>query len=288
MKAMLIDSTRCIGCRSCQVACKQWNGLEAEVTKNLPSQKNEVPTFEDLGYQNPRGLSAKTWTLMTFTEFEVNNQMQWVFNKKQCMHCGVDAGEDRNKWPSCVVSCPVQALEKTKEGPVIWHNDRCIGCRYCMLACPFQVPKFEWDSVWPKIRKCTMCYDRLTQGSEGVNEPACSKACPTDAIMTGEREDMLREAHSRINAFPDKYYDQVYGENELGGTCVLHLSSVPLGKLGYPENLPQESLAGTTSTAMKGLPYFITALSLGMIGIYTARRNKIESELKESEGKSNG
>src|SRR4030042_947422 len=120
MKAMLIDSTRCLGCRGCQVACKQWNGLE---------------------------------------------------------------GEDRNKWPACVVSCPVQALEKTKEGPVIWHTERCIGCRYCMLACPFHIPKFEWDKAWPQIRKCTMCFDRLKQGKEGFTEPACSKTCPTDAIV---------------------------------------------------------------------------------------------------------
>ena len=284
MKAMLLDSTRCIGCRSCQVACKQWNGLESEETRFLPSQKDIAPEFEDRGYQNPRELSDKTWTLMTFTEIDENDQFQWVFNKQQCMHCGVDAGEDRDKWPSCVISCPVQALEKTPEGPVIWHDDRCIGCRYCMLACPFQVPKFEWHSVWPKIRKCNMCYDRLTQGQEGFNEPACSKACPTDAIISGEREDLLTDARNRIQAHPDKYHNHIYGENELGGTCVLHLSSVPLAKLGYPENLPDVSLAGTTSMAMKGLPYIITALSLGMIGVYTARRNKIESELKESEG----
>ena len=279
MKAMLLDTIRCIGCRSCQVACKQWNGLEAEDTKSLPSQKDEVPEFENLGYQNPRGLSDKTWTLITFTEFENENGEieQWVFDKQQCMHCGVKPAteENRDSWPSCVISCPVQALEKTDEGPVIWHDDRCIGCRYCMLACPFQIPKFEWDKAWPKIRKCTMCYDRLTQGQEGFSEPACSKACPTDSIVTGEREELLAEAHQRINANPDKYHDHVYGENEVGGTCVLHISSVSMDMLGYPADLPTVSLAGTTGWAMKGLPYIITALSLGMIGVYTARRKKI-------------
>jgi len=175
-------------------------------------------------------------------------------------------------------------LEKTEEGPVIWHTERCIGCRYCMLACPFHIPKFEWDKAWPKIRKCTMCFDRLTQEKEGFTEPACSKACPTDAIVTGEREELLTEAHRRLVDNPGKYYQHIYGEKEVGGTCVLHLSSVPFEQLHYPTDLPTESLAVNTSWAMKGLPYVIVALSLGMIGVYSARRRKIESELKESEG----
>lgn len=289
MRAMLLDATRCIGCRSCQVACKQWYGLEAEETKFLPSQKDVAPEFEDRGYQNPRGLSDKTWTLITFTELEDDNgKFEWVFNKKQCMHCGIDDTGDRNKWPACVVSCPVQALEKTKEGPVIWHDDKCIGCRYCMLACPFQIPKFEWDKAWPKIRKCRMCYERMlgaeqTPGKEDFIEPACSKACPTDAIITGERTELLAEARRRMAANPGKYNDHVYGEKEVGGTCVLHLSSVPLEKLGYPADLPDYSPAVYTSTAMKGLPYIIVALSLGMIGVYSARRKKVE----ESEGSIN-
>jgi formate dehydrogenase iron-sulfur subunit len=283
MKAMLIDSTRCLGCRGCQVACKQWNGLEGEETSFLPSQKAVAPEFARRGYQNPRDLSAKTWTLLTFNEVELGGRLQWVFGKQQCMHCGLDA-EDRDKWPACVVSCPVQALEKTKEGPVIWHTERCIGCRYCMLACPFHIPKFEWDKAWPRIRKCTMCFDRLKQGKEGFTEPACSKTCPTDAIVWGERDELLAEAHRRLEENPGKYYQHIYGEHEVGGTCVLHLSSVPFEQLHYPTNLPDEPLAVNTSRAMKAPPYVIVGLSLGMIGVYSARRRKIESEAKEREG----
>ena len=292
MKAMLLDSTRCIGCRSCQVACKQWNSLEAEETSFLPSQKGTAKAFVDRGYQNPRDLSDKTWTLITFNELEKDGRVHWAFSKLQCMHCGTDA-EDRNKWPACVVSCPVRALEKTPEGPVIWHEDRCIGCRYCMLACPFQIPKFEWDKPWPRIRKCTMCFDRITQGQDAMTEPACSKVCPTDAIVTGERGKLLAEARQRMRDNPGKYNSHIYGENEVGGTCVLVLAAngVSFDELRYPVGLPTEALANQTSWAMKGLPYAIVGLLVGMAGVYTARRNKIESQSstkEESEVGTNG
>jgi len=283
MKAMLIDATRCIGCRGCQVACKQWNSLEGEETSFLPSQKETAGEFANRGYQNPRDLSAKTWTLITYNEVEIKGRLEWVFGKLQCMHCGTDSN-DRNKWPACVVSCPVKALEKTPEGPVIWHEDRCIGCRYCMLACPFQIPKFEWHQAWPRIRKCTMCYDRLLHGQGALWEPACSKACPTDAIVTGQRDALITEAWRRIRSNPGDYVNHVYGEHEAGGTCVLHLSNVTFDKLHYPTNLPNKSLANYTSWAMKGLPYVIVTLLAGMAGIYTVRRSKIEAEKQFSPG----
>src|SRR4030042_2175500 len=125
MKAILIDSTRCIGCRACQVACKQWNELQAE----------ETTFFAGKGYQNPRDLSANSWTVITYNEVEVNNRFDWVFGKLQCFHCTV---------PACASACPVSALEKTEDGPAIYTVDICLGCRYCQLACPFKVPRFEW------------------------------------------------------------------------------------------------------------------------------------------------
>ena len=179
MKAMLIDSTRCVGCRACQVACKQWNELEAE----------ETTFFAGKGYQNPRDLSANSWTVITYNEVEVNNRFDWVFGKLQCFHCNV---------PACASACPVSALEKTEDGPVVYHADICLGCRYCQLACPFKVPRFEWDKIIPEITKCTMCGDRVAAGLE----PACAKVCPTDAIVFGDRDELITEAESRIRNNP--------------------------------------------------------------------------------------
>ena len=289
MKGYLIDLTRCIGCRACQVACKQWNNLEPEETKCLPSQKDESASFANLSYQNPRDLSDKTWTLIRFNEVENKDKLHWVFAKQQCMHCGTKS-DDPKDWPACVTACPVKALEKTPEGPVIWHDDRCIGCRYCMLACPFGIPKFEWDKVWPRIRKCTMCFDRIDQSKPGMETPACAKVCPTQAIYYNDREALVAEARRRISENKDKYLDHIYGETEAGGTCVLYLThkDVPFEKLHFPMNVGDTPYAAYTNWAMKGIPYVIVGLLAGMAGVYTVRRNKIQTEQsgasKESEG----
>ena len=289
MKGYLIDMTKCIGCRACQVACKQWNNLESEETKCLPSQKNVSASFADLSYQNPRDLSDKTWMLIRFKEVESDDKFRWVFSKQQCMHCGTNS-EDPQDWPGCVTACPVKALEKTPEGPVIWHEDRCIGCRYCMLACPFGIPKFEWDKAWPRIRKCTLCYDRIAEGKAGMETPACAKVCPTKAILAGDRDALLKEAHRRIDENKGKYQDHVYGEKEAGGTCVLYLThaDVPFDKLHFPTNVGNQSYASYTNWAMKGIPYIIVGLFAGMAGLYSVRRNKIQTAQsgasKESEG----
>src|SRR5208282_618742 len=145
---MLIDTTQCIGCRSCQVSCKEWN--------ELPAEKTSLPDGA-LGMQNPRVLSAKT--LVVVTDHEIENSklpggLRTIFAKRQCMHCDE---------PACVSACPVTAMHKTPEGPVVYDKSRCIGCRYCMWACPWGVPTAQWDSLAPKINKCTMCYDRIGQ-----------------------------------------------------------------------------------------------------------------------------
>jgi formate dehydrogenase iron-sulfur subunit len=241
MKAILFDATRCIGCRGCQVACKQWNGLSAEATT----------FFAGDGYQNPRDLSASTWNLVTFTEMRVGQRFEWVFGKRQCMHC---------VQPACVDSCPALALEKLAAGPVVYHAERCLGCRYCMLACPFQVPRFEWHSALPRISKCTMCADRVQAGLE----PACVKACPTDALVFGEREALLADAEARIHRNPSGYVAQVYGKEEVGGTSLLHLSSVPFAAMGYREQLPKAALGNGTALAMHAVPGVVFGLSLGL------------------------
>lgn len=211
--AMLYDSTKCVGCNACSVACRDWNGTTVELD---PSGR----------YDAPPELSADTWTLIQLYQGEDTHS----FVKRQCMHC-VD--------PACVSGCPVTALEKTPTGPVTYDPDRCIGCRYCMYTCPFHIPRFEWDEVIPVIAKCTLCSDRLAVG----DGPACAEICPTGALDWGTRGDLITEAESRIASDPDSYVDYVYGKDDAGGTSVLYLSHVPfenvgledLGTAGIPE-----------------------------------------------------
>ncbi len=203
--SMLYDTTLCIGCRACQNACKGWNDNPAEAD---PSGL----------YDAPLELSADTWTLIQL--YEGNDERSFV--KHQCMHC---------LEPACASACPVHALEKTAEGPVTYDPVRCIGCRYCMVACPFNVPRFEWEEVLPKVVKCTFCTDRLAVG----DGPACVEACPTGALIWGKRGELLTEAKGRIADSPDKYESHIYGEHDVGGTSVLYLSHVGFANLGLPD-----------------------------------------------------
>ncbi len=237
IKTTLIDITKCIGCRACQVACKQWNDREGEQTQ----------LDFNLGFQNPATLSAKTYTLITFHELmddKAPGGLHYLFTMRRCLHC---------LEPACASACPTTALERQPDGPVAYNADQCIGCRYCIWACPWGVPTTEWDSLTPKIQKCTHCADRSsqpaplsrngqaltleenTQYRENIVTPACVKACPADCLRFGTREDMLQEAHSRISTQPEKYVDHIYGEKEAGGTSVLYLSSVAFDTIGFPE-----------------------------------------------------
>ena len=195
---MLYDATRCVGCRSCEVACKEWNDLPEE-----PGPLSDT--------------TAHTWTLIKQYQGEAGES----FRKYQCMHC---------LEPACVAVCTVGALRKTEAGPVVYDATKCIGCRYCQFACPFGVPKFEWENALGLIGKCTFCADRLADGQI----PACAEACPFGALTFGTRKEMLEEARSRIQQDPDTYLDHIYGEIEAGGTSVLFLSAVPFEALGLP------------------------------------------------------
>lgn len=256
--ALLIDLTRCIGCRACQAACKQWNDLPAEATNNQGS------------YENPPRRSAKTWTTITFNEIDDGDKFKWVFAKRQCMHC---------LKPACTTACIVGALEKTPEGPVVYDDEKCIGCRYCMLACPYNVPTFEWEKPIPYIRKCTFCIDRTAAGME----TACTKACPTGAIESGDREALLGKARARIKTRPDKYINHIYGENEAGGTSKMYLSSVPFEQLGFP-TLGAEPISRYADMAMMAVPPTILTVGAAMGGIYwiIRRREKMMSQTTQS------
>ena len=257
--AVLVDANRCIGCRGCQIACKQWN----ENDEAIPTEENGVLSKNRGSYENPPQLSAHTWTRIRFTESDYNGKFHWVFTKLQCMHC---------EHPACVAACPVGALTKTAEGPVIYDDNKCFGCRYCMVACPFGIPTFEWDDPLPWIRKCTFCMERLNEGLE----PACVKTCPTNALELGEREELIQKARERIAASPDKYVNHIYGEKEVGGTSWLYLSPVPFKELGLPD-LGPEPVSVDAERAMGAVPPVLLGVAATMAGIYwlCKRRDKM-------------
>ena len=267
--AVLYDANRCIGCRGCQVACKQWNENDEYIPP--PGDPSGVTASNWGSYENPPRLSARTWTKIRFTELEYNGKFHWVFTKLQCMHC---------EQPACAAACPVGALQKTPEGPVIYDDEKCFGCRYCMVACPFGIPTFEWDSPTPWIRKCTFCTDRLGAGWE----PACVKTCPTNALIMGEREELILEARGRIAAAPDEYVNYIYGEHEVGGTSWLYLSPVPFELLGLPV-LSSEPVTLNAERAMGAVPPVLLGVAAAMSGIYwlAKRRERINLDKDNQE-----
>jgi Fe-S-cluster-containing dehydrogenase component len=205
---VLVDTTRCIGCRQCEVACAEVNGLP------VPNPQTDHALEEE------RTTTTEQWTVVNRFETDKGE----VFVKKQCMHCGQ---------PACAAACLTNAMEKTEIGPITWDGDKCMGCRYCMLACPFQIPKFEYHSVNPRIQKCIMCSERLEEGGM----PACVEACPADALMFGKKKELMQIARVRIYSHPDTYVRHIYGEHEVGGTSWLYLSSVPFEQLGFRTDL---------------------------------------------------
>jgi len=265
--AVLFDANRCIACRGCQIACKQWN----ENDEAIPTEENGVLSKNWGSNENPPQLSAQTWTKIRFTELDYNGKFHWVFTKLQCMHC---------EHPACVTACPVGALEKTAEGPVIYDDNKCFGCRYCMVACPFGIPTFEWDDPLPWIRKCTFCMERLNEGLE----PACVKTCPTNALEFGEREELILKARERIAASPDKYVNHIYGEKEVGGTSWLYLSPVPFKELGLPE-LGPEPVSVDAERAMGAVPPVLLGVAATMAGIYWLVKKREERRLQEASKK---
>ena len=250
-KAMLIDITLCIGCNSCQEACKKTNGL-------------------------PEGEEKK----LSDTAYTALEEHDGVFVRRMCQHC---------ESPTCVSVCPVGALEKTAEGPVIYDEAKCIGCRYCMQACPFQVPRYQWGSTYPRIEKCVFCHDRIAKGLP----TACSEACPTGATKFGDRDDLIVEAFSRIHSEPMKYIDKIYGQHEVGGTSILYISSVPFEQLGFKTQLETTPLPTYTWNALSKVPGVVSVGGVLLAGIWwiTNRRIEVqryEQELKRMEERSNG
>ena len=246
-KAILYDSTMCIGCRACEQSCAlRWN---------LPW--NETVASEER-------LSAHKLTTITTHDGR--------YSRRLCMHC-TD--------PTCVSVCPVGALRKTAFGPVVYDADKCMGCRYCMTACPFQVPVYEWNNRVPRVRKCDMCRDRQAAGKQ----TACAEGCPTGATSCGERDALIAEARRRIAASPNDYYPRIYGLKEVGGTSVLMLSAVPFEQLGLRTDLPGQPLPGLTWAALSHVPDVVSVGGVLLGGIWWITHRREEVARAEGTGK---
>jgi formate dehydrogenase iron-sulfur subunit len=246
---ILYDATRCVGCQSCEMACALAN--------NLPE-----PDPDD--YAVP-GTTRKTNENRRSVINVHETSKGEVYVKNQCMHCNQ---------PACASACLTKAMYKTKEGPVIWRDEKCMGCRYCMVSCPFDVPKFEYHSANPDIVKCNMCYDRIKEGEL----PACVAECPAEALTFGTRRELLAEARRRIHEDPDTYYDGIYGEYEAGGTGFLYLSPVPFEELGLNTKLQKDSYPELTKGFLYSVPSIFILWPAMLLGIHNATKNNSKTD----------
>ncbi|MCX6270890.1 MAG: 4Fe-4S dicluster domain-containing protein [Bacteroidetes bacterium] len=249
---MLYDSTRCVGCQTCENVCAEVHGLPA------PEGTPKVGVV--------RKTDEKHRTVVNSYKTSKGD----LFVKKQCMHCNE---------PACAAACLTQAMHKTKEGPVIWRGNKCMGCRYCMVSCPFDMPKFEYHSPNPKIEKCTMCYERIKEGGK----PACAENCPAEAITFGKRRDLIKEARKRICEKPDQYSDQIYGERETGGTGFIYQAPVPYNELGFNTHLQNSSYPALSKGFLYSVPSIFVLVPPILLGIHEATKDNHIKEGEENE-----
>lgn len=249
-KGLLYDATMCIGCKQCEQACATENGL---------------PYDDAIAAEEAQ--SAHKYTAVVTRHDK--------FMRRMCQHC-----ED----PACASVCPVGALKKTALGPVTYDKSRCMGCRYCMAACPFGVPKYEWEKAVPGVRKCVMCANRVSAGKQ----TACAEICPTGATKFGDRDALLEEAKKRIHANPGNYLPHIFGESEVGGTSVLLLSSIGFDNFGLRTDLTERALPLYTYQVLSRIPDFVPLFGTLLGGIYwiTHRREEVaEAEARDKQDK---
>jgi Fe-S-cluster-containing dehydrogenase component len=250
---MLTDLSLCVGCRRCEAACNEVNGLPPP----------RVPLDDDSVFAENRRTHADAFTVVN----EYSNQDgegNAIYVKSQCMHCNE---------PACASACPVKALTKTPEGAVVYNEDVCIGCRYCMVACPFNIPAYDYHNASaPAVRKCTLCFDRISQG--GV--PACAEACPMETITFGKRSDLIRLAHEKTRRNPGRYVDHVYGEFEVGGTSWMYISPVPFEQLGFRADLGISPYPLLTRGFLSIVPLVLALWPALLIGCYSFSKRRVE------------
>ena len=250
---VLVDTTRCVGCRSCEAACAE--------AHQLP-----VPDIDDSSaFDKERKMTVSQLTVVN----RYNTDKGEVFVKRQCMHCNQ---------PGCTAACLVKAMQKRKEGPVTWDTN-CMGCRYCMPSCPFEVPKFEFASANPKIQKCDLCWDRLKEGEK----PACVENCPEEALLFGKRRELIDEARRRIYQKPGEYSTHIYGEHEVGGTGYLYLSKVPFEQIGFRTDLGTTPQPELTKGFLYSVPLVLLLWPAFLIGVNTVTKREEEKRRKGEE-----
>ncbi len=250
--AMLVDTTRCVGCRACEAACSEANQLP-----------DPAMAGQDSVFARKRTTDSRTYTVVN-RSLSRKDGARPTFVKTQCMHC---------VQPACASACLVKALEKTQEGPVVYHTDRCMGCRYCMVACPFGVPKFEYEKALPYIQKCSFCIHRLNQGKL----PACSQVCPSGALQFGKRKDLLEIAKGRIYQNPGRYVHHIYGEHEVGGTGWLYISHIPFEQFGFRMDLGTTPYPEFTWPFLSAVPFVLMLWPPFLMGLYAFRKGKVEA-----------
>ncbi len=259
-QGVLVDTTVCVGCRRCEWACR--------TAHDLPS--GSMSSYEDHAvFNHLRRPDAGALTVVN--RYPEGWQSDPSYVKVQCMHCD---------HPACVSACIVGAFSKTANGSVQWDGGKCIGCRYCMVACPFQIPSFDFDkAIEPNIRKCDFCLPRTDQGLL----PACVEICPMEALTYGTREDLIRIAHQRITANPERYANHVFGEAEVGGTCWMYLSHGDLHSVAFPK-LGVKPAPGVSESIQHGIfAYFVPPIALyGLLGLVmwiSKNREKRQEEM---------
>jgi Fe-S-cluster-containing dehydrogenase component len=259
-RGVLFDATRCIGCRKCEEACNKVNELPAP----------EKP-FSDLSVlDTSRRTTAKTYTVVN--RYKPAGSPGPIYRKNQCNHC---------LEPACASACFVRAFSKTPVGAVTYDASVCVGCRYCMIACPFEIPTYEYNEAFsPRVMKCTLCHPRIVKGQL----PGCVESCPTEALAYGRREDLLKIARERIGQLPGRYVDHIYGEKEMGGTNWLYISAVPFREIGLREDLGITPAPELTKGALSVVPMVASLWPVLLTGIYaiSQRRDQIAREEEEA------
>ena len=247
---VLHDISRCIGCRKCEAACNKVNSLP-----------QPTRPFDDMNIlERLRRPHADTYTVVN--KFTQSDAALPVFVKKQCNHC---------QEPACVSACFVKALTKSETGAVVYDASLCVGCRYCMIACPFDIPAYEYDNPFtPEVTKCTLCQPRIKKGQI----PGCVEICPKEALTFGTREELIKIAGQRIKTHPDRYVDHMYGEHEMGGCNWLYISNTPFADIGMREDLGITPAPALTSGTLAAVPVVVSLWVVFITGMYAISKRK--------------